>query len=329
MYHDKVLERLTQLNSRRILITGARGMLGCAFVEQLAKYAPGCEAVALGKDDLDVRNKEQVMKWSRWLKDGWIIHCAAFVSVEGCASNPKLGKEIIVDGTNNLLELAAATNSKMFFPQTFLIYDGSCEFISEEIAPNPLSCYGQLKFEAEKSILDSSQDSLIIRMAGFFGGCHRDKNFVGKIIRQIAQSVERGHKVFQIGDRVWQPTWTNDLALNSLLLIANNEKGKFQMACHGSASFFELTQEIANQLNWNDLIRLVPVRENEVNSNELGRRPPKAVLDCRRLNSKGLDLQRPWKNALQEYLSGSYFNQFRELSNKISLVGDSYEQATS
>ena len=31
----------------------------------------------------------------------------------------------------------------------------------------------------------------------------------------------------EIGDRVWQPTFTDDLAYNSLILLANNKSGKY------------------------------------------------------------------------------------------------------
>jgi len=311
MNQKNLLEKLQSLSSKRILITGAHGMLGNSFKEQLAKYLPHCEIKALGKNELDVRDVDQVMSMDSWLKEGWIIHCAAFVNVEGCAENPTLARDTIVGGTKNLLALAKKTGSYFFYPQSFLIYDGSSELISEEILPNPMSLYGQLKFEAEKLILENHKESIIVRMAGFFGGNQRDKNFVGKIIKHISQLIKEGHAQIKVGDRVWQPTWTDDLALNSLLLMSAAAPGVYQMACHGSASFYQLTKEIVNHLNWNDLIEVIQVKESEVTSNERGRRPSKAELDCGLLKAKGLDFQRPWGVTLKEYLSDSYFDSYR------------------
>jgi len=315
MQQKILLEKLQLLSSKPILITGAQGMLGNSFKEQLSKYLPDAQVKALSKNELDIRNKEQVLNLASWLNGGWIIHCAAFVNVEGCAQNPTLARETIVEGTKNLLSLAQKAGAQFFYPQSFLIYDGSFELITEETQPNPLSLYGQLKLETEKMILEAMVDTaIIVRMAGFFGGNQRDKNFVGKIIKHMSQLIHEGQKQIKVGDRIWQPTWTDDLALNSLLLMATNSTGIFQMASHGSASFYQLTKEIIQHLNWDELIEIIPVKESEISSNELGRRPAKAELDCHLLKTKGLDYQRPWNTTLKEYLNNSYFDSYRNMS---------------
>ena len=76
-------------------------------------------------------------------------------------------------------------------------------------------------------------------MGGFFGGEEKDTNFVGKITSHISKLIKQGEKKMEIGDRVWQPTFTNDIAYNSLILLANNKNGKYNMASHGSCSFFK------------------------------------------------------------------------------------------
>src|SRR3546814_3504839 len=74
-----------------------------------------------------------------------------------------------------------------------------------------------------------------------------------------------------IGDRVWQPTWTRDLAFNSIQLMLAGCRGRYQMACHGEASFAELAQEIILALGWSDRLAVVPVDAASVSGNELGR----------------------------------------------------------
>lgn len=329
MHLVNILEKLSPLSKKRILITGGNGMLGYSFSQQIKKHLPLCEVRTLGKEDLDVRNAESVLKWQEWIRNGWIVHCAAFVNVEGCSQNPTLARDTIVGGTENLVGLASLSGARIFYPQSFLIYDGDGGLISEENQPNPLSLYGQLKYEAERIILQNTKQSLIVRMAGFFGGYQRDKNFVGKIIKHIHHLIESGQSEVKIGDRTWQPTWTDDLALNSLLLMAQEEVGTFQMACHGAASFYQLTEEIVQNLGWGDKIDVIPVSEREISPNELGRRPTKAEFNCQRLISKNMDIQRPWRQSLREYLQDSYFYQYKTVSNSVKGKMDELERYSS
>ena len=94
--------------------------------------------------------------------------------------------------------------------------------------------------------------------------------------------------------------------------MAAKKQGKVQMACHGTASFFELTKAIAEELNWHRHIDVVPVSASEVSKHELGKRPNSAELSCTYLRSSGLDIQRGWKESLKEYLSDDYFSAFRK-----------------
>jgi dTDP-4-dehydrorhamnose reductase len=207
--------------------------------------------------------------------------------------------------------LAEASGSKLFYPQSFLIYEGSATPIPEEQPPKPVSHYAELKLEAETHALQNLPGCLSVRMAGFFGGEERDKNFVGKIVPHIHGLIEQGAPSISIGDREWQPTWTEDLARNSILLMGADQSGTMQMACDGVASFYELTVALAEELGFADRIELVEVRESEVNRDELGARPARAELSCTRLDESGLNTQRPWKDALREYLRSSYFDQYR------------------
>ena len=295
------------------MITGGHGMLGQSFARMLQLHSPKCEFRALGKSELDVVRGEQVLSHADWVRGGWIVHCAALVSVEDCAKNPDLARATIIDGTHNIARMAQSAGARVFYPQSFLIYGGQPNPIAEDQPPNPLSLYGQLKSEAESIVLGADSTSLVVRMAGFFGGESRDKNFGGKLIPHLAELIQRGEASFSVGDRIWQPTWTDDLALNSLGLIANNKSGVYQMACHGEASFYDLTRAVVEELGWDRFIEIRKVSVSQVNKHELGGRPDKAVLSCSRIQEEAMDIQRPWQEALHEYLGSAYFDQFRQI----------------
>lgn len=288
-------------------------MLGRAFQFQLKKHMPTAEVLALSKHDWNVTDQSRVDEFAKWLLEGrsLIIHCASLVSVEGCNENRLLAREIIVSGARNVVNLAKMSDTKIIYPQTFLIYDGTINPIDEKTLPNPQTYYALLKLEAENLISELPQ-SLIIRMAGFFGGEEKDKNFVGVIIPKIHKAIKEKVLSYDVGDRVWQPTYTNDLAFNALALSKADKSGVYVMACKGYASFYELTLEIADILGWNKLIKINKVPSKLFAASEPGIRPVKAVMNNRALESEGFNFQRPWKESLREYLSSKYFDQFRE-----------------
>jgi|APSaa5957512535_1039671.scaffolds.fasta_scaffold07562_2 dTDP-4-dehydrorhamnose reductase len=290
----------------RVLITGASGMLGKAFQEVLNLKYPDADVKALSSKVLDVTDHDEVMSYIQYNPD-LIIHTAAKVDANFCEDHYEQAKNIIVNGTRNIIELADACNAKVLYPQSFLIFDGKVNPINEETIPNPLSTYGLLKFEAEKAIVDSNIDSLIIRMAGFFGGYQKDKNFVGKIIPVILGKIKSGVNEIEVGDRVWQPTYTFDLALNSMILLENNESGFYSMSSLNSASFYQLAVKITEYLGIDSLISVKEVSSQQFDKAEAAKRPHDAILSNEKLDRKGMNSQRNWEESLLEYLDDDYY----------------------
>lgn len=294
-----------------ILVTGGAGMLGRAFAEEAAHFAR-FKVAAPGRDDLDVRTSAAFADWEAHAAGGWVVHCAARVDVEGCAREPDAARETIVAGTRNVAEFARRIGARLVYPQSFLTYDGATNPIPEDEPPRPLSFYGELKLAAEReasAIL--GDDLLVVRMAGFFGGAAADKNFVGRIIPAMRAALDRGDATFAVGDRVWQPTWTRDLAANSLLLMTGDARGSYQMACRGQATFAEIAAEIVIALGWSERLRVESVDASTVSGSELGRRPDVAILSCARLEGEHRNLQRDWRATLHAYLADPFFDRYR------------------
>jgi dTDP-4-dehydrorhamnose reductase len=302
--NDKI--HLKALSNKKFLITGCNGMLGNSFLSQLKRHIENPKIYFFDRSKLDVSDINSFLKYKE-LKPDFIIHCAALVNADYCEKNKEEGRANILEGTKNIVNFAKINNSKFFYPQSFLIYDESNEIVNEDTIPKPLSEYGRLKLEAENIVLKSSSNNLSVRMGGFFGGEKKDNNFVGKIIPHISKLIKQGEKKMDIGSRIWQPTFTNDLAYNSLLLLANNKSGKYNMASHGSCSFFELTYEILKILNITEIFTINKISAKILNKRELAKRPLSLIMTNNRLNNENLDRQRDWKISLKEYIEKPYF----------------------
>lgn len=300
------------MNQIPILVTGGAGMLGAAFAGAATRSAR-FDAKVFSRAQLDVRDPDAVMQFAGSVSGGWIVHCAAVVDVKRCAQEPAQSRATIVEGTRNVVALARAANARLLFPQSFLVYSGGEGLIDEDAPPAPLSLYGQMKLEAEEIVHDALDDPLVIRMAGFFGGESADKNFVGRIIPAMHRAVMGGANTFPVGDRVWQPTWTEDLAENALHLMQAGAGGIYQMASHGEATFHEIAQQIVTSLGWGDRLQIERVPASSVAGEETGpeRRPDRAVMACERLRREGRDLQRDWRATLSAYLARPFFDQYR------------------
>ena len=298
---------LKSLNGKKFLITGGNGMLGNSFLNQLKINIQNPKIYCLNKLELNVSNFNSFNKYID-LKPDFIIHCAGLVNADLCEKNKEDGRVNILEGTKNIMKYAKINNSKVFYPQSFLIYSDTNKTIDEDTIPRPLSVYGNLKLEAEKIVLDSSENTISVRMGGFFGGEEKDTNFVGKIIPHISKLIKQGQREMEIGDRVWQPTFTDDLAYNSLILLSQNKRGKYNMASHGSCSFFELTNELLKILNLKKIFTLSQISAKILSKREVARRPLSVIMSNNRLKQENLDRQRDWKISLKEYLEKPYFN---------------------
>ena len=300
---------LARLSGKSILITGAGGMLGRAFCEALTEIS-GVRIVAKNHAELDVTNRKSVLEQAKLAPD-IIVHCAADVNADRCEASPDQCHRVQVDGTRNIADLATTAGAQVLYPQSFLIFDGRELPILESTKPAPLSVYGRCKYEAEQVLRAELTGALVVRMAGFFGGDEKDKNFVGKFVRHLFDMIRNGTKTYEVGDRVWQPTYTLDLATNCLALLAADKQGIYTMSCHGQASFFELAVACVEEL---DLISYMTIRsttEAAVAANEKAPRPSLGIMENRRLMADGLDLQRPWRVALKEYLRRPYFQKMK------------------
>jgi dTDP-4-dehydrorhamnose reductase len=299
-------DELRNLAGRNVLITGAGGMLGLAFREILEHAVADCRVIACDRQALDVTRRSAVLAMAKWRPDV-ILHCAANVNADHCERNPTECRAVQVGGTENIIALAHCTGARVVYPQSVFIFDGRELPVTEQTVPRPMSVYGRYKLEAESRLMEACPNTLVVRMAGFFGGGRRDKNFVGSFTRALFEQLARGERRCRVGTRLWQPTYTRDLAANTLLLVARGGAGVYHMGANGEASFYDVARACVEELGLGDLVEIAASPRSEVASTEIAPRPQRIVTANQRLRQEGVDRQRPWRDALREYMALPYF----------------------
>lgn len=304
---------LNNLQDKKIIITGADGMLGRAFEECLVSKAPSANVSCFSRSRLDVTDKNSVLNLTS-LDPDIIIHCAGLTNADECTRNPDLAYNVHYKGTKNIIELAQNNSALVIYPQSVFIFDGQELPVTEKTKPCPPFVYGKAKLMAEQILLDELENVLIVRMAGFFGGDDKDKNFVGQFVRSLRDMNKDGRRAIEIGNRIWQPTYTLDLALNTLLLAALDKRGIYHMGALGEATFYEVALACIEFLGLENAIKLLPISSAIFDDNENARRPKRMVTRNDRLDSEGINYQRHWRDALREYLERPYFKNLKTTS---------------
>lgn len=276
----------------RILITGAKGMLGMDLKESLALHH---DIHGIDIDDLDIVDTKKVIAFIDDLKPEMVIHLAAYTDVDGCEKDPDKAFTVNTLGTLNICIGCQRTSSHIIYISTDYIFDGNKESPYTEFdEPRPINYYGASKLAGERYITSLLNRFCVIRTSWLYG--KNGKNFVRAILTQANQGTE----LRVVNDQVGSPTYTRDLASAITELIKNPFFGFYHITNSWSCSWYEFATEILLLTNKIDKVKLNPISSKE--SNRLAKRPRNSVLKNYCLQLQGFKLMRPWKEALAAYL---------------------------
>ena len=288
-------------------------MLGRAFAQALESVGTSTRVIALSHADLDVADRARVMECTAFKPD-FILHCAGMALADECERDPVRARRVNYDGTRHIAQLALQTGACVFYPQSVFVFDGSELPVTEATKPAPNLVYGKLKLLAEQFLLDTVPRTLSVRLAGFFGGDEEDKNFVGIFAGLLRQMLLTGQGRIEVGDRIWQPSYTLDLARNILLLLSHQKLGIYHMGSIGEASFYDVAKECVDAFGLSREIEVSQRAPEVISTGEVAARPARMVTANHRLEREGLSLQRPWREALREYLQRPYFDDLHRVA---------------
>ncbi|MDO9353116.1 MAG: dTDP-4-dehydrorhamnose reductase [Solirubrobacteraceae bacterium] len=279
-----------------LLITGAAGMLG----QRAAADAAAAGWTVVGTDlggaevELDLTDAQATASTVASIMPSAVIHCAAFVDVDGAEEREGVAFAVNGDASGNLARACQMIGARLVAVSTDYVFDGELRGrpYLESDPTAPLGAYGRTKLAGEQAIASETGDYVIARTAWLFGW--PGKSFPDTMLRAGAARGE----VAVVTDQVGSPTWTGHLSQALVSLASGSITGVVHTAGGGQCSWHELTVELYRQAGLDVIV-------NETDSTAFVRpapRPAWSVLATERAE-EGAPVLPDWREGVAGYLA--------------------------
>lgn len=227
----------------RVLITGKNGQVGSCLVSQLSDI-PSIDSLALGREEFDITNTEQVNKVVSDYQPTVIINAAAYTAVDKAETEVELANAINNLGPKILAKAAAQVSSAIIHISTDYVFDGNKEGLyAETDKVNPQGIYGQTKLAGEQSVAQECAAYIILRTSWVFS--EYGNNFVKTMLRLAKTHDTLG----VVGDQFGGPTYAGDIA-KAIISIA-------QQLQEGSTKFGVYNYSGYPHVNWYEFAEII------------------------------------------------------------------------
>ena len=284
---------------KKYLITGYKGQLGYDIKRELVKQGVKEENIlAIDKEEMDITNREEVMKVVGDFKPDVIFHCAAWTAVDKAEDMKDVCHAVNVTGTKNLVDASIENDAKIVYLSTDYVFDGKKPLddmydINDE--KNPMSIYGLTKYLGEEEVKRNPKH-FITRISWVFG--INGNNFIKTMLK-----LSDNHKELNVvDDQIGSPTYTVDLAHLLVTMAETSKYGTYHANNEGFTSWADFAEYIF-KINDKD------VKVNHVSTEEYLKltgtkqayRPRNSKLSKESLDAAGFDRLPSWEDATVRY----------------------------
>jgi len=274
----------------RVLITGARGMLGSRLTEVAA--ARGHRVVAYNQPEMQLEEPEGAAALVRAAHPDVLVHAAGMTDVDGCETDAE--RALLVNGTASgaLAEAAADLGARCLYVSTDYVFAGRKEEPYVEDDPTePRTVYGRSKLLGEEET--RRHGAAVVRLSWSFGP--DGKNFVAT----IAGKLRAGEQLSVVDDQRGAPTYTRDSAEAIVDLAEAETDGVYHCCNAGATTWFGFARAIAEAMGL-PADRIAPCASDQFP--RPAQRPKSSLLGGARLAAlRGREMP-PWEAALRRYL---------------------------
>jgi dTDP-4-dehydrorhamnose reductase len=306
----------------RIYLAGCGGMLGEAFHARLAPIAQ-VKATDIDVNEpwlshADVRDQREISKSIKDFNPDLIINLAALTDMEYCEKEFESAWLTNALGAENVGLIASELDATYVYISTAGIFDGKQDYYTDFDSPNPLSIYAKSKYYGERFAIEQVRKHYVVR-AGWMmgGGPKKDKKFINKIYKQIANGSSILHVV---NDKSGTPTYTVDFAAGVQRLVESDMYGVYNQVCSGPATRYDVAVEFVRLLGLEQKVKVNEVSSDFFIQEYFAPRPASEMLINMKLTARGLNVMRDWRECLREY-SQTFVKHLQEQSAQPLTLG--------
>lgn len=267
---------------KKILVTGSNGLLG-QTLSSLILSTGRAHLIASSKGDdrfiapgdyvyldLDITDKEKLYSSISFHKPDVIINTAAVTNVDVCHHERDLCWQLNVTAVQSLVSICEQKNIHLIHISTDFVFDGKAGPYAENALPNPVSYYGESKYEAEQIVRRSSCDWTILRTILVYGVTPNMSR--SNIVLWAKSALEKGEDINVVTDQWRMPTLALDLAEACLLAAERKATGIFHISGNDMMSVYDIVLAVADF--WSlDKRRIHPISSEILNQE--AKRPQK------------------------------------------------------
>lgn len=296
----------------RVLITGSGGQVGVDLMDTLSGRNPlggdvgfSPDATPVGADefaalgvthhDLDVADRDAVMRCVGAVRPDVIVHLAAYTAVDRAEMDIESCYEVNAQGTESLSIAANDVGAHLIAISTDYVFDGlKGSAYVEDDPTRPLQVYGASKRAGE---LLCSNDDTIVRTSWVMGV--RGKN----VVHVIADRARSGESVRFVNDQTGTVTAAADLARALVTLVRQRPSGTWHVANSGTTTWFEIAQYVGEVLGRGEGFA-TPIATSDLSPAPLATRPVRSDLDTSKWVSQGWWALPSWHDGVRRLLEG-------------------------
>jgi UDP-glucose 4-epimerase len=264
----------------RVLVTGGAGFLGSHIVDALV--ARGDEVVVVDdlstgdrgnlRDGIDLRvadiaNAAELERTLVRARFDAVVHAAAKTKVVESMEKVERYRDVIVRGTENVLEVARALGASFFVNVSTggAIYGETPTCANEAVPVDPPSNYGRFKAQAEKIVETSGIDGVSLRLANIYGSRQR-RDLEGGVVAIFIDAWKGRRPITIFGDGRYERDYVyiGDVVEAVLTSLAGRHFGTYNIGTGTATSVNELVAKLTALLGPPAGIDHAPPRPAEV-----------------------------------------------------------------
>ncbi|GHC12990.1 SDR family oxidoreductase [Cerasicoccus arenae] len=271
----------------KIIVTGASGLVGNAFLKEAARRRHELIAVSGTREatlppgarsrQIDLSETAAIEALILEEFPDIIVNCAAISSPAAVEADPTKAEKINVALPRHLAMLANHLSARFYHLSTDMVFDGSQGPYRSTDAPNPRNLYGQTKMLAEREVLKFGKTfATVLRIAIITGNSPGgERSLHEKLFKQWAE----GKRTPLYTNELRQPLGVDNLAeVLAELCERPSLHGLFHWAGQDRLSRYEIGQRILKHFDLpEDLIEPIEASDD---------RPLDLTLDLHPLISK-------------------------------------------